>query len=542
MSGWDTSRPTWDPEDEPGDTTQAFSPKDYSESDQPGQRPPRHGSNGPSYEPGRAGPPPDIFQPGYDQPGYDQPGYDQPGYDRDRNGQGSHHSPRAAEQDHARRGPASGYPPVDRDRDYTARDDYATRDYAPRDYVGRDPAPEPDALRDPALQDFFAPRERRPNPAEPDDAGQWYGTRGQPGVGQGDQPSRSSGGGFDPLSDPFPPEPGPPAQPGQLGRSARPFGTERPERPEGRPFGAERPDPTASQPRPPFGDPPPPARPPGQFNHPKEQPARRDWRSITGPINLTGPLARLRDRPSVWDPPGGARSQRERRRVTPRERMMVAVGIALLIVIGLGLYLVGKGNSSDTGGGGNQALPLPSTTASKAAPTSSSTAGVAKKKPPVKTAAGFTLTTAATAGGYPLMSAIPAYVQGPASTTAQAIRNAAVSDGAKITGKVSGAYQLRLGQVMAFTGYEGTFNPAKVIASLATLGSNGATYSPGKDGGKLACAVAPGTQPGTVCVWVTTTSLGITEFFSSTGPENVSDQAKTAADTRNFRAGVEHRK
>ena len=554
MSGWDTSRPTWDPEDGPGDTTEAFSPQDYSESDQPGQRPPRHGSNSPSFEPGRAGPPPDIFQQGYDQQGYD----------RDRNGQGSYRSAGAAEQDHARR----GYPPMDRDhgdrdRDHAVRDDYATRDYAPRDYVGRDPGPDQDARRDPALQDFFAPKGRRPNPAEPDGSGQWYGTRGQPGAGQGDQPSRGPGGG-DPFGDPFAPEPGPfapesapptqpgpsaqpgqPGQPGQFGRPGRPPGTERPERPErpeARPFGTERPEPTAGQPRPPFGDPPPPARPPGQFSHPKES-GRRDWRSITGPINLTGPLARLRDRPSVWDPPGGSRNT-QRRRMTRRESMLVGVGIAVLIVVGLGLYLVGKGNSSDTGGGGNQALQVPSSsaTASKPASTPSGKASVTNKKPPAKTAAGFTLTTAATAGGYPLMSAIPAYVQGPSSTTAQAIRNAAVSDGAKITGKVAAAYQLHGGQVMTFTGYEGTFNPAKIVASLATLGSNGTTYSPGKDGGKLACAVAPGTQPGTVCIWVTTTSLGITEFFSSTGPEAVLDQAKTASDTRNFRAGVEHRK
>ena len=156
--------------------------------------------------------------------------------------------------------------------------------------------------------------------------------------------------------------------------------------------------------------------------------------------------------------------------------------------------------------------------------------------------AGFTLSTPATAGGYPLMAAVPAYVQGPASTTAQTIRGAAVSDGGKVTGQVSAAYRLSGGQVMAFTGYKGTFSPTKVIASLATLGTNGSTYAPGKDGGKLACAVAPGSQPGTVCVWVTSTTLGITEFFSSTGPEAVANQAKTASDTRNFRAGVEHRK
>ena len=294
----------------------------------------------------------------------------------------------------------------------------------------------------------------------------------------------------------------------------------------------------------PFGDPPPPARPPGQFSHPKE-PARPNWRSRTGPINtLTGPFARLRDRPSVWDPPGArTAAQRQVRRPNRRERMLVGGGIVLLIVIGAGLYLVGKGNSADTGGGGNQALPLPSATASasSAAPTSSAKASTAKK-PPAKTAAGFTLATAATAGGYPLMSAIPSYVQGPASTTAQAIHNAVVSDGGKVTSHVAAAYQLHNGQVMAFTGYEGTFSPTKVIASLASLGSNENTYAAGKDGGKLACAVAPGTHPGTVCVWVTTTSLGITEFFSSTGPEAVINQAKTASDTRNFRDGVEHRR
>ena len=43
-----------------------------------------------------------------------------------------------------------------------------------------------------------------------------------------------------------------------------------------------------------------------------------------------------------------------------------------------------------------------------------------------------------------------------------------------------------------------------------------------------------------MCVWVTTTTLGITEFFASTGaPENVTDQAKAAQDTVNFRADAE---
>ena len=62
----------------------------------------------------------------------------------------------------------------------------------------------------------------------------------------------------------------------------------------------------------------------------------------------------------------------------------------------------------------------------------------------------------------------------------------------------------------------------------------------GTHGGDLACIPSAGTPGGTVCVWVTTTTLGVTEFFASTGaPENVTDQPKAAQDTVNFRADAE---
>jgi hypothetical protein len=124
--------------------------------------------------------------------------------------------------------------------------------------------------------------------------------------------------------------------------------------------------------------------------------------------------------------------------------------------------------------------------------------------------------------------------------TATAIHDAAVKDGGKVTSDVTAAYQLSSGQVLAFTGYAGTFNPAKVIASLATLGTGEHTQKAGPHGGSLACFTAPGTNPGTVCVWVTTTTMGITEFFASSDlPEVVLHQSKAAADTVNLRAGVE---
>jgi hypothetical protein len=113
-----------------------------------------------------------------------------------------------------------------------------------------------------------------------------------------------------------------------------------------------------------------------------------------------------------------------------------------------------------------------------------------------------------------------------------------VGNGGAVTGKVAAAYQLSGGQVLAFTGYKGTFTPAKVIAGL---GANAQTYPAGKDGGSLACFTASGSEPGTVCVWATTTTVGIAEFFSSVGPETMSIQSKAAADTVKLRDSVEHR-
>ena len=93
---------------------------------------------------------------------------------------------------------------------------------------------------------------------------------------------------------------------------------------------------------------------------------------------------------------------------------------------------------------------------------------------------------------------------------------------------------------MSFAGYEGTFNPAKVLASLGQVGQGGQAYPAGAHGGDLACIPSAGTPGGTVCVWVTTTTLGVTEFFASTGaPENVTNQSKAAQDTVNFRADAE---
>jgi hypothetical protein len=99
-------------------------------------------------------------------------------------------------------------------------------------------------------------------------------------------------------------------------------------------------------------------------------------------------------------------------------------------------------------------------------------------------------------------------------------------------------------QTIEFVGYQGTFNPTTVMANLKDYGSSEATYPAGPNGGDLACAnttATASTPSGAVCVWVTKSTLGFTEFFTQAdGPESLnSAQSKGADDTVDLRASVE---
>jgi hypothetical protein len=145
----------------------------------------------------------------------------------------------------------------------------------------------------------------------------------------------------------------------------------------------------------------------------------------------------------------------------------------------------------------------------------------------------YTLSAPATAAGYTKLAAPPTAVTNIATTAAAALRQHVTGAGGKVTSQVSGYYQLSGGQVMSFVGYQGTFDPAKDLA-----GSGMKAYPPGSHGGSLLCDAS--TPTGTVCLWMTPTTFGITEFFSSANtPEVVTNQAKAAQDTVNFRADVE---
>ena len=162
------------------------------------------------------------------------------------------------------------------------------------------------------------------------------------------------------------------------------------------------------------------------------------------------------------------------------------------------------------------------------------------------TADSWVLSTPSVAGGHPI-GTDPNFLA-TATTTATTIEHSAVSGGGgTVKGNpVSASYTLPYGQTIEFVGYQGTFNPKTVMTNLGSFGSGERTYRRARTAARSACANVPATATaasGGVCVWVSTTTLGVTEFFAGTGPEVLTvAQAKGAEDTVALRSSVETRK
>jgi hypothetical protein len=225
-------------------------------------------------------------------------------------------------------------------------------------------------------------------------------------------------------------------------------------------------------------------------------------------------------------------------------RGLVAIGAVVVVIVVVAVFLVmhksggGSPKASNTpAGGGNSAAAKPSATGNSAG-TGAGT-GTAAGGNGAATAA-FTLSTPAKAGGYPIAQD-PKFLTAATETAQQVTTAVSSGGGGKVSGNpVSAAYQLPAKQIITFVGYKGTFTPAKVEAVLASLGSDPHTYAPGPNGGILGCGNTKTTPSGAVCVWATSSTLGVTEFFTATGPETLNAaQTKGAADTINLRADVE---
>jgi hypothetical protein len=247
-------------------------------------------------------------------------------------------------------------------------------------------------------------------------------------------------------------------------------------------------------------------------------------------------------------PRGPRRDDPEPRRgLGTRGFIVIGAVVAVIIVIAVVVLTHKSGGStpaaSNSPTGGTVTAPAAKPSASKAAAGSGAGAGTATKTPAGGTgaaAAAFTLSTPTEAGGYP-KGQDPHFLT-TAQGTATQIKTAVTSGGGgTVKGDaVSAAYTLPANQVITFVGYQGTFTPAKVATILASLGSNPHAYPAGAHGGELGCANTTTAPDGAVCVWATSSTLGITEFFTATGPETLNGaQSKGAYDTVKLRADVE---
>ena len=246
-----------------------------------------------------------------------------------------------------------------------------------------------------------------------------------------------------------------------------------------------------------------------------------------------------------WDAPSRspapARGPRpDQRRSGLGTRGFVAIGavVAIIIVVAVVVFTRHSGSGATASGSStpSASAPAASQPAGKASGTTSSSGSAST--------AAYVLSTPASADGFPKGSD-PKFLAIATSTAGQV--SSAVTQGAAGTVKgspVSAAYELPVGgQVVTFVGYQGKFTPAKVATLLSSLGTDPHSYTPGPLGGILGCANTPATgtvTSGAVCVWADSSTLGVTEFFSSTGPEALTaSQDKGAADTVAMRADIE---
>lgn len=158
----------------------------------------------------------------------------------------------------------------------------------------------------------------------------------------------------------------------------------------------------------------------------------------------------------------------------------------------------------------------------------------------------WAMATPATAGGYAKHTPMPSGMLATGTANATALMQAVVLSGGKPDGGaaapkfVSADYLVPGNQAIGYVGFTGKFTPASVMDAFGKIADNVAPQPAGSHGGQLACGTmsANSGPSGTVCVWATTTSMGMVGFFGSGQPERVVG-AKAGEDTVKLRGDVE---
>jgi len=87
---------------------------------------------------------------------------------------------------------------------------------------------------------------------------------------------------------------------------------------------------------------------------------------------------------------------------------------------------------------------------------------------------------------------------------------------------------------LVFVGYDGTFNPANVMKLVGkNLTSTRVVMDAGPHGGKMMCGYNTVSGAGaSQCVWATTTTVGIVEYYNHGHPAKVPGFGKLALEVR----------
>ena len=127
-------------------------------------------------------------------------------------------------------------------------------------------------------------------------------------------------------------------------------------------------------------------------------------------------------------------------------------------------------------------------------------------------------------GAYPLNKPATGQVSGAVKAASAKITGKMASTGAGKPGKaVIGIYDMgtatSLGSPtykgLIFVGYNGTFNPQKLINLVRTQLKSSRIVSAGPHGGAMVCGYDTSSgAPASECVWATTTTFGEVGFFS----------------------------
>ena len=160
----------------------------------------------------------------------------------------------------------------------------------------------------------------------------------------------------------------------------------------------------------------------------------------------------------------------------------------------------------------------------------------------------YVLRQAASVGKYPLNKTAVSQISGAMTTASSNITSKMAATGSGKPGKsVIGIYDQGPTTSLAsssykglvFVGYDGNFNPTNLINLVQKHLKSSRVVNAGPHGGKMICGYnTSNNSVASECVWATTTTFGIVEYFNHGQPAKVTNASRLALKVR---AAVEAR-